>query len=56
MFAMQTGDPQFDPRKPIEINGYLFLPADGSVDKVSVKPGRSPRTVVEVKRRRVTER
>lgn len=24
---VSTGDPSFNPRKPVKINGYLFMPA-----------------------------
>ena len=59
MFAMQTGDSEFDPCAPIKVNGYLFVPADRlTVDAAAptFSHGRSAKTVVEVKRRRVTER
>lgn len=26
-FAILTGDPAFDPREPITVNGYKFIPA-----------------------------
>ena len=25
--AIKTGDPLFDPRLPVTVNGYLYLPA-----------------------------
>jgi hypothetical protein len=25
-FALLTGDPLFDPRQPVKVNGYLYLP------------------------------
>jgi hypothetical protein len=27
LLAITTGDPSFDPRKPVSINGYTFVPA-----------------------------
>lgn len=50
-FSLTTGDPAFDPRRPIKVNGYLFVPADGRADRPrSAPPGR--RSVVEVQRKR----
>ena len=25
-FELKTADPRFDPRKPVEVNGYLYFP------------------------------
>ncbi|MBK6800320.1 MAG: hypothetical protein IPG83_02215 [Novosphingobium sp.] len=27
-FALQTADARFDPREPVRVNGFLYVPAD----------------------------
>lgn len=50
-FRLTTGDPRFDPDKPITVNGYLYLPP--SERRQKIVPGRTPnKPVVEVKRKR----
>lgn len=49
-FKIRTGDPAFDPRLPVSINGYLFMPADGQQQSpITRPPGK--KTLVEVGRR-----
>ena len=50
-FRLTTGDPRFNPDKPVTVNGYLYLPP--SERRQKIVPGRTPnKPVVEVKRKR----
>jgi hypothetical protein len=59
-FSLTTADPEFDPRVPLTVNGFLFVPADGvpaggHVHHV-LTDGRRAKAIVEVKRRKLVER
>ena len=34
-FALATSDPAFDPRQPVTVNGYLYVPAEVSSKTVA---------------------
>lgn len=34
-FALTTADPAFDPRQPVTVNGYLYVPAEVSSKTVA---------------------
>lgn len=57
-FALSTGDPRFDPREPVTINGYLYIPADAvrAARKPVVHPTAKRKVVVDVKRKREVAR
>lgn len=52
--SLSTGDPRFDPREPVTINGYLYLPADAvhTTRKPAAGPTAKRKVVVDVKRKR----
>lgn len=55
-FALKTADPHFDPRQPVTVNGYLYVPAEPVALPAlpSTHPIDRPRgkTFIEVQRRR----
>lgn len=55
-FAISTADPRFDPRKPVTINGYPFLPAEPEMAVHQPVPGRHRVELVPIKRRRMVSR
>ncbi len=37
-FALQTADARFDPREPVRVNGFLYVPADARQPPKVAKP------------------
>lgn len=35
-FALTTGDPHFDPRQPVTVNGFAFAPRTNPADRAAL--------------------
>ena len=52
-FRLTTSDARFDPRQPVTVNGYLYLPADGAHASQPATPKHGKSVVLIERRRRV---
>lgn len=52
-FRLTTADARFDPRQPVTVNGYLYLPADGAHASQPATPKHGKSVVLIERRRRV---
>lgn len=52
-FVLKTADPTFDPREPVTVNGYRYVPAAAHDRRVTELLDANNR---EVERRRAAER